>query len=68
MKKTAMDPENQNFENIKIIPGYIIILHMCTINDNRIMYGSRDMECDGQNFFSFSTVFCPFTSPNNPKN
>ena len=34
-------------------PGYIIILHMCTINDNHIMYGS----C----FLSFWTVFCPFT-------
>ena len=29
-----MDPKNQNFENIKIRPGEIIIFHMCTINDN----------------------------------
>ena len=29
-----MDPKNQNFENIKIRPGDIIIFHMCTINDN----------------------------------
>ena len=41
-------------------PGDIIILHMCTINDNHIMYGSWDMESDEQNFLSFWTIFCPF--------
>ena len=25
------------------------------------MHGPRDMECDGQNFLPFWTVFCPFT-------
>ena len=30
-----------------------IIIHM--------MYGSSDMECNGQNFLSFWTIFCPFT-------
>ena len=25
------------------------------------MYGSSDMECNGQNFLSFWIVFCPFT-------
>ena len=39
----------------------IIILHMCTINDSHIMYGSWDMEHDGQDFLSFWTIFCPFT-------
>ena len=39
----------------------IIILHMCTINDNHTMYGSWNMEQDGHNFFSFWTIFCPFT-------
>ena len=39
--------ENQNFKKLKNIPGGTIILHMCTINDNHIMYGSWDMECDG---------------------
>ena len=34
------NPENQNFENIKKMPGDIIIFHMCTINENHIMYGS----------------------------
>ena len=36
--------KNQNFEKMKKTPGDIIILHMCTINDNHMMYGSWDME------------------------
>ena len=63
-----MDRENQNFENMKLMSGDIIILHMCTINDNHMMNGSWDMECDRQNFLSIWTVFCPFTPPDNPKN
>ena len=35
--------KNQNFEKIKKIPADTIILHMCTINENRMMYGSWDM-------------------------
>ena len=42
--------------------GDIIILHMCTRNDNHIMYGSWDMEHNGHNFLSFWTIFCPFTT------
>ena len=34
------NPEKQNFEKMKKIPGDIIILHMCTINQNHMMYGS----------------------------
>ena len=30
----------QNFEKLKKILGNIIILHMCAINDNHMMYGS----------------------------
>ena len=33
-----------------------------------MMYGSWDMGCVGQNFLSFSTIVCPFTALNNPKN
>ena len=55
------NPKNQNFEKMKKAPGDTIILHMCTINDNHMMYGSWDMERDGQIFFQFWTVFCPFT-------
>ena len=36
-------------------------LHMCTINDNHMMYGSWDTKHDGQNFLSFWTFFCPST-------
>ena len=38
----------------------MITLHMCTINDNCMMYGSWDMEHDRQNFLSFWTFFYPF--------
>ena len=34
------NPENKIFEKTKKPPRYIITLHMCTINDNHIMYGS----------------------------
>ena len=34
-------------------PTDIIILHMRTINDSHMMYGSRDMEHDGENFLLF---------------
>ena len=47
------NPKNQNFEKMKKITGDIIILHMCTINENHMMYGSWDMECDRQNVLSF---------------
>ena len=55
-----IDPENQNFIKIKIIPKGIIILHKHAINDNHTMYGSWDIKCDGHNFLSFDTVFCSF--------
>ena len=56
-------PENQNFEKMEKSPGEIIILHMSTINQNHMMYDSWDMEHDRQNFFSFWTIFYPFTPP-----
>ena len=62
------NPENLNFEkNEKNMPGDIIILHICTLNESHMMYGSRDTECDRQNFLSLWAIFCPFT-PNNLKN
>ena len=36
----TMEQENQNFKKMKKITGDIIILHMCTINENHMMYGS----------------------------
>ena len=38
-----------------------IILHMCIINDNHMMYGSWDIERERQNVLSFWTIFCLFT-------
>ena len=46
---------------LKKTPGDIIILHISTINDNHMMYGSGDKEHSRYNFLSFWTVFCPFT-------
>ena len=43
---------------MKKTPRQIIILHMCTINENHMM----DMERDRHNFFLHWTIFCPFAS------
>ena len=64
---TPNNQKNQNFEKMKKTPRDIILL-MCTINENHMIYGSKDIECDGQKFLSSWTIFCPFTLPNNPKN
>ena len=52
--------EYQNF-NIKKTPGGIIILHICSINDNHMMYGSWDMEGKRQLFVILDCFlsFCP---------
>ena len=36
-------------------------VHMCTINDDHMMFGSLDLKRDGQCFLSFWTFFCPLT-------
>ena len=61
------NPENQNFEKMKIAPGDIIILHKCTINDNHMIYGSWDMMCTRQNFFVILGHFFPFYPPLQPE-
>ena len=60
--------KNQNFGKMKKIPIDYIILHMCIINENHMIYGYWDMECNRQNFFLIWTTFYPFTHPNNPEN
>ena len=55
------NPKNQNFENIKQTSGDSIILYLCYMNDNHMLYSSWDIEQDRQNFLSFWTIFCPFT-------
>ena len=53
------NPKNQHFQRMEKSPEDII-LHMCTKNENHMMYGSWDIE--RENFLSFWTIFCPFTS------
>ena len=48
-------------------PEDMIISQRYTINDNHMMYGSWDMECNRQNFLPFWTNFCPYI-PDNLKN
>ena len=48
-------------------PGDVILLHMCTINED-LMYGSWDIRCNGQISFVILGLFLPFDPPNNPKN
>ena len=55
------NPKNQSFEKMENSPGGIIILNMCTINDNHMMYGSWDTERDRPNFLLFWTIICTFT-------
>ena len=60
-------PKNQNFEKMKKSCGHIIILHKCIKNQDHMVYCSWDMACDKCNcYFSFCTIFCPFT-PNLPE-
>ena len=49
------NPKNQNFEKMEKVPVDIILLDMCTINENYVMYGSWDMEQDHHfgPFFAF---------------
>ena len=57
--------KSQNFGKINKGPGDITILHMSTINGNRMIYGSRDIKHDRQMSqmwqMSFWIIFCPFT-------
>ena len=61
------NPKNQNFEKMKKPPGDIIILQICTINDNHIMYGSRD-KVHNRHFFVILDHFFPFCPPMHPEN
>ena len=56
------DLKNQNFETMKKMPGDIILLHICTINEDHMIYGSWNIRCNRQNFLLFWAIFfCPFT-------
>ena len=51
--------KKQNFAKLKKTPGDIIILHMCSINDNHMMFGSSDMEWLFWHFQQFFTLLPP---------
>ena len=53
--------KNQNFEKMRKIAGYIIILHICTKNHNHRRYGFWDTEWDRQKFLSFWSIVWSFT-------
>ena len=55
-------------KNVKKTPGDIILLHMCTINQDHMMYGSWDMKFNRQNFFVILGNFLSFYPPNTLKN
>ena len=60
--------KNQNFEKMKKkITGDIIILQLCTTNENHMMYGSRDMNCS-RHFFCHLGNFLPVYANSNPEN
>ena len=50
-----------NKKNEKRMPRDIILLQMCTINKDHMMYVFWDIKCNGQNFLSFWTIFCPLS-------
>ena len=41
----------------------IILLHMCTKNEDHMMYASWDIRWDSQSFLSFWVIFIPLTLP-----
>ena len=45
---------------MKKVPGNMIILDMCTIKEDHMMYYSWDIRRN-RYFLSFWTIFCPFT-------
>ena len=49
------------------MPGDII-LHMCTTDEDHMMYGSWDMRCTRQEVLSFWAIFAILPSPLHPDN
>ena len=59
--------KNQNLTKKKKIAGDIIILYMCSKNNNHMNCGSRDTERQTE-FFVILGQFLPFYPPKNQKN
>ena len=60
------NPKNRNFYKMKKTTRDIIILYMCIINENHMMYVFWDMKHDRR--LSFCAIFCPFMPLATPKN
>ena len=56
---------HENFEKIKTMPQYIIILHMCTTNGNHMMFVLEIWGMTDENLLSFWATYTPL---NNLKN
>ena len=61
---TTFCPFTEKSKFWKRKPGDIISLHVCTTNDNHMVYGSLDIRCNRQNFSW--TIFCPVKPPPPP--
>ena len=63
-----LTPKIKIWKKCKKNPGYIILLHICIINQDNMMYGSWDMKYNRHNFFVILGHFLPFYPPNSLKN
>ena len=53
---------HENFEKIKTMPQYIIILHMCTTNDNHMMFIPEIWGMTAINLLSFWATYTPLNN------
>ena len=61
------NPENQNFEKMKIASGDVIIVNLCNKEHDHMMYTYSDMEC-GRQFFVILGHFLLLYPTIDPKN
>ena len=54
-------PKNKIWKKCKNTPGDIILLHICSINEDHMMYGSCNTRHGKQNFLSFWAIFLHLT-------
>ena len=55
-----LTPKIKIWKKCKNLVELFILLHVCTINEDHMMYGSWDIRCD-KSFLSFWAIFCPLT-------
>ena len=58
-----LTPKINIWKKLKKAPEHIILLHMCTINQDHITYYSWDMKFNRHNFFVILGNFLLFTPP-----